>query len=53
MESLTTADEVVRLTSNIAIEDIIRLDNIVDNLLGGLVHYQAFPLRVVRIVVDR
>lgn len=33
-----------RLTRNIAVEDVVRFDSIVYNLLGIFVHYQAFPL---------
>lgn len=47
-ERLQTGQQVglVRLTSNIAIEDVVCLDGIVHNLLGVFVHYQAFPLRL-------
>ena len=38
--------EFVRVrTGDVVVEDLIFLDNIVDDLLGILVDYQAFPLQ--------
>lgn len=34
------------LTGYVTIENIVFFDNIVDNLLGSLVHDQAFPLQL-------
>jgi hypothetical protein len=41
-----------RLTSNIAVEDVVGFDNIVHDLFGVLVHYQTFPLWFAAICVS-
>lgn len=41
-----------RLTRNITVEDVVRFDSIVYNLLGILVHYQALPLWFAAICVS-